>query len=343
MGVTIKDVARLAGVSPSTVSRVLAGSPRISPKTQEKVRQALKELNYHPHAGARSLVTGSSKTIGLITSRPIVQAFASTFFSEVIQGIGSVLEAEGYNLLLSTALDEDAGREACLEMLRSRHADGAILTMSRLDDPLINALVAEKRHFVLIGRPADREGRLIPDVPYVNNDNVSAAAAVVAHLVSLGHRRIGFITGLRERVYCYDRLQGYRKGLEEAGISYDPALVVEGNITQADAGLALERLMSLSDPPTAVMAGDDVLALGALDAALRMGLRIPGDLALSGFNDTPLWRWIRPRLTTVRIPMYDLGVMAARMLIGLLKGRPSCPPYVILPSQLIVRESTTGS
>lgn len=343
MSVTIKDVARLAGVSPSTVSRVLAGSAKISPKTQEKVRQALRELNYHPHAGARSLVTGNSRTIGMITARPATQTFATSFFWEAIQGIGSVLETTGYNLLLSTARDETAGREACLEMLRSRHADGVILTMSQLEDPLIQALVAEKWPFVLIGRPADREGQLVPDVSYVNNDNVSATAAVVAHLVSVGHRRIGFITGPRERVYCYDRLQGYREGLEQAGIPFDPDLVSEGNITRSEGSQALERLMSLQNPPSAVVAVDDILALGVLDAALKMGLRIPGDLALACFNDSPLWAWTRPRLTAVRIPMYDLGVMAARMLIGLLKGRPSCPPYVILPSQVIVRESTVGT
>lgn len=344
MNVTIKDVARAAGVSPSTVSRVLAGSSSISPPTHERVRRVLREMNYHPHAGARSLVTGSSRTIGLITSRPTAQTFATSFFPEVIVGIGSVLEQHGYNLLLSTSQGEENQREACLQMLRSRQVDGVILTVSRLGDQLIDALVAEQHSFVLIGRPADSEGRLShPAIPSVNNDNVSAAAVAIEHLVSLGHRRIGYISGSKQWVYCYDRLQGYRQGLEVAGIPFDPTLVQQGNITQQDGSLALERLLAVTDPPTAVLTVDDTLALGALETALRRGLRIPGDLAIASFNDSPISAWTRPQLTAVRIPVHDLGVLAARMLIGLLDGIPSRPLQVILPSQIIARESTIGS
>ncbi|HYF90654.1 MAG TPA: LacI family DNA-binding transcriptional regulator [Symbiobacteriaceae bacterium] len=342
--VTIKDVARVAGVSASTVSRVLAGDARISAKTQEKVRQVLREMDYHPHAGARSLVTGSSRNIGLITARPTTETFANPFFPEVIRGIGSVLETEGYNLLLSTTQGEVRQREACLQMLRSRHVDGIVLTSSRMGDSLIDALVAEKRNFVLIGRPADAEGRLAhPGVHFVNNDNVLAAAVAVEHLVNRGHRRIGFINGPKHWVFCHDRLQGYLHGLEEAGIAPDSELVLQGHITQQDGGQAVARLMALPNPPTAVLATDDTLALGALETALRRGVRVPADLAVMGFNDSPITSWTRPQLTTVRIPVYDLGAMAARMLVGMLDGIPSRPHQVILPSQIIVRESTSGS
>ena len=344
MNVTIKDVARVAGVSPSTVSRVLAGHPNISPKTHDKVRRVLRDLNYHPHAGARSLVTGSSRTIGLITARPTTETFASHFFPEVIRGIGSVLEAEGYNLVLSTSHGERDQRDACLQMLRSRQADGVILTVSRLGDELIDALVSEGRHFVLIGRPADKEGRLShPAVPFVNNDNVAAAASAVEHLVSRGHRRIGFITGPTHWVYSYDRCQGYRMGLEEAGIPFDADLVLKGYVTQEDGSRAVERLLALPEPPTAVLAMDDILALGVLETAIRRGLRVPADLAIAGFNASAITSWTRPQLTTIRVPIYDLGTMAARMLVGLLHGIPSRPHQVILPSQIIARESTLGA
>lgn len=340
---TIKDVARVAGVSPSTVSRVLSGHPNISPKTNEKVRRVLRDLNYHAHAGARSLVTGSSRTIGLITSRPAAETFISPFFPEVIRAIGSVLEAEGYNLLLSTSHGESSQRDACLQMLRSRQADGVILTTSRLGDGLIDALVAEGQHFVLIGRPADREGRLShPAVHFVNNDNVAAAMVAVEHLISRGHRRIAYINGPQHWVHCYDRLQGYRRGLEEAGLPFAPELVQEGNISQEDGSRALERLLALSDPPTAVLAMDDIIALGALEEALRRGMRVPTDLAVAGFNASPITAWTQPQMTTVRIPIHDLGAMAARMLVGLLHGIPSRPRQVILPSQIIARGSTIG-
>lgn len=344
MNVTIKDVARTAGVSPSTVSRVLANNPSISPQTQERVRQVLQELNYHPHAGARSLVTGSSRTIGLITSRPTAQTFSNPFFPEVIRGIGSVLEAEGYNLLLSTAQGEAGQRQVCLDMLRSRQADGVILTSSSLGDELISALAAERRNFVLIGRPADKQGHPAhPKIHAVNNDNVSAAAAAVEHLIRSGHRRIAYVGGPGRWVFCHDRLQGYRQGLEEAGIPFDGALVHEGSISHQDGETALERLLSLPEPPTAVLAVDDLVAIGVLESALRKGLRVPGDLAVAGFNDSPNASWTRPQLTTVRIPVYDLGAMAARMLVGLLQGVPYRPRQVILPSQVIARESTSGT
>lgn len=344
MDVTIKDVAKIAGVSPSTVSRVLAGNPNISPKTSENVRQVLRDLNYHPHAGARSLVTGSSRTIGLITSRPTAQTFATMFFPEVIRGIGSVLEGEGYNLLLSTTQGEAKQREACLQMLRSRHVDGVILTSSRLGDELIDALVAEDRNFVLIGRPADAEGNLDhPSVHFVNNDNVLAAAVAVEHLISRGHRRIAFVNGPRHWVFCHDRLQGYQQGLAEAGIAFDPDLVQEGAITQQDGNQAVERLLSLPNPPTAILAVDDTISLGVLEAALRRGLRIPAELAIAGFNDSPITTWTRPQLTTIRIPVFDLGAMAARMLLSRLDGIPTRPHQVILPSQIIARESTIGN
>lgn len=343
MNVTIKDVARVAGVSPSTVSRVLAGHPSISPGTHEKVRRVLRDLNYHPHAGARSLVTGSSRAVGLITSRPTSETFASPFFPEVIRGIGSVLEAEGYDLLLSTCHGERSQRESCLQMLRSRRVDGVILTVSRLGDELIEALVTEKRKFVLIGRPADHQGRMTyPTVHFVNNDNVAAAAVAVEHLAAQGHRRIAFMNGQPHWVHCYDRLQGYRRGLEEAGLPFRPELVQEGCVSQEDGGRALDGLLALPDPPTAVLAVDDIVAVGVMEAALRRGLRLPGDLAVAGFNASPITVWTRPQLTTIRIPIYDLGAMAARMLVGLLHGIPSRPHQVILPSQILVRESTAA-
>lgn len=341
--VTIKDVARAAGVSASTVSRVLAGNTNISAATHEKVRQVLREMNYHPHAGARSLVTGSSKTIGLITSRPAAETFATPFFPEVIRGIASVLEGEGFNLLLSTTRGERNEREACLQMLRSRHADGVILTTSRLGDDLLDALEAESRNFVLIGRPADGEGRMAhPQVHYVNNDNVLAAVVATEHLVRRGHRRIAFVNGPNHWTHCFDRLQGYRQALEEAGLPFDPALVLQGNITQQDGHHAVDRLITLPQPPTALLAVDDTIALGAMEAAQQRGLRVPQDLAIAGFNDSAITAWTRPQLTSVRIPVYDLGAMAARMLIGLLHGIPSRPHQVILPSQIIARESTLG-
>ena len=332
---TIRDVARLAAVSPSTVSRVLAGSTRISQDTHDRVHRAMDELNYHPHAIAVSLARRSSQSVGMVIARPPEQAFANPFFAEVIRGIGSRLHEAGLHLLLSFTPTPDEAQRVCLGLLQQRRVDGVILTSARQRDPLIAELHREQHPFVLIGRPAGG-----PPISWVNNDDVAVGAQATEHLIGRGHRRIALIVGARDEVVSLDRREGWARALLTAGAPVPPEYVVEGSFTQEGAYQATQRLLSLPEPPTAVVAADDLMALGVLRAARKGGRRVPGDLALVGVNDDPISAHVQPPLTTVRIPVFELGATAADTLVTLLARGSTAARQVVLPSELVLREST---
>jgi len=330
---TIKDVAAAAGVAPSTVSRVLAGSSRISPQTHEKVQAAMKALKYHPNAIARSLAQKTTQTIGLVMARPVEQAFANPFFPEVMRGIGSVLHARGYHLLLSMAATPAEERAACLKLLRQRHVDGVILTTSHSKDRLVDDLLKEGYPFVLIGRAEGQRA-----ASWVNNDNVAVGAMATEHLISRGHRRIALINGPLDTLVALDRRKGYLDALTRGGLSRRPEWEMDGGFSKEGGTRAMHGLLSLPEPPTAVFCVDDATAVGALIALKERG-KI-GAVAIAGVNDDPLTALTDPPLTTVRIPVFDLGATAATVLIDGLTGRVTGPRQIILPSQLIVRDST---
>ncbi|MCL4514209.1 MAG: LacI family transcriptional regulator [Firmicutes bacterium] len=338
MAVTIKDVARIADVSPSTVSRVIAGHPRISVATQQKVRKAMRELGYHPNEIARSLVTRTTNTLGLVIPYAAENAFANPFFPEVLRGIGTVAQSAGFLMLLGAGSTEKEGRNLSLQMLRRRRVDGVILLGVRAGDQLIEDLLEEEHSFVVIGRvPDDR-------VAWVNNDNVAAARQVVEHLIHLGHRRIALVNGPDDFVVCQDRLEGYRQALAAHGMGFDPALVADGRFTESGGAEAAETLLKIpgGERPTAIFAIDDLMALGVVRAARAKNLRIPQDLAVAGFNDDPIAAHLEPALTTVRIPIFQMGAAAAGMLIGLVTRELDRPAQLILPAELVIRQSCGG-
>ncbi len=330
---TIKDVARAAGVSPSTVSRVLAGSPRISAETHKKVRDAMRKLNYYPNAIARSLVRKATHTIGLIIARPAEQAFANPFFPEVMRGIGSVLSAEGYNMMLNMTSTPEEERHACMKLLWQRRVDGVILTSVRAQDRLLDDLIAGEHPFVMIGQVSD--GR---PVNWVNNDNVAVGEMAVEHLVSKGHQRIAMINGPADLTVSIDRKRGFLQAMERFHLPVRPEYEVDGRFTKEGAYRAMMQLLSLPEPPTAVFCADDTMAVGALMALKEKGLA--RSVALLGVNDDPLTALIDPALSTIRIPVFDLGATAARTLVDILARGVKGPRQVLLPSQLVVREST---
>jgi DNA-binding LacI/PurR family transcriptional regulator len=330
---TIKDVARAAGVAPSTVSRVLGGSSRISPATQERVRTALRDLNYHPNANARSLVHNVTHTIGVIISHPAEQAFANPFFPEVMRGIGSVLHGEEYNLMLTMTGSEQEEQALCLNLLRQRRVDGVILTSARVQDGMLDDLLQEEHPFVLIGRAPSH-----PQATWVNNDNVDVGEMAVQHLISRGHSQIALIHGPDELTVTVDRRDGYRKAMARFGLPVGPGYEADGAFTREGGYLRMRQMLSLPEPPTAVFCLDDTMAMGAL-IALKECDRVRS-VALLGVNDDPLTALIDPPLSTIRIPIFDLGATAARLLVDMLTQRVTGPRQVILPSQLVVRESS---
>ncbi|MFD1397001.1 LacI family DNA-binding transcriptional regulator [Kroppenstedtia eburnea] len=333
---TIKDVAKLAGVSPSTVSRVIAGSDRISERTKERVRRAMNEVNYVPNAIARSLVRSRTRTVGFTLSRRADQAFSNPFFSEVLRGMSATAQRWDHDILLSISLDEQDEKKKCLQLIREHRVDGMIISTSRVQDEVIDVLIREKTPFVVIGRSAGAP------VLSVNNDNVEASRRATKHLLEQGYRKIAFISGPRDLVVSLDRGQGYEKALVEAELPVESKRIVETDFSEEAGFAALCRMWEAGVDFDAVLASDDLFALGALRFADHMGLRVPEELGIVGFNDTPMMTHTHPPLTSVRILSYELGAEAMELLLQGLENREKLRPgkEILLPAELKVRQSS---
>jgi DNA-binding LacI/PurR family transcriptional regulator len=333
---TIKDVARIAGVSPSTVSRVIAGSDRISHRTKERVRRAMQEVNYVPNAIARSLARANTRTVGFTLSRRADQAFSNPFFSEVLRGMSSVAQRRDYNILLSISMNESDEMEKCIRLIRERRIDGLIVSTSRVRDALIGSLAEEKTPFVVIGRSAEHP------VLSVNNDNVHASYQATLHLLDQGYQSIVFVSGPEDLVVTTDRLQGYKQALMERQMAVVSERIVSADFSEEAGFQVLCRLRSSGVDFDAVLASDDLFALGALRFAHHIGLAVPEDFGIVGFNDTPMMSYTHPPLTSVRILSYELGVEAMQLLLDGLEHpeRMRTEKGVVLPSRLEVRAST---
>ena len=334
VNVTIKDVAVCAGVSPSTVSRVIADHPRISPDTKEKVRAIMSELGYYPNAIARSLVNQTSNSIGVIRARLTEESFANPFFPAVIQGISSVAHKHRLSLVLSTSNTFQQEDGECLELLRQRRVDGVILLASHRDDQLIPRLAADGFPFVLIGRHEGAE-----DVSWVNNDNVEDAKTAVRYLLSQGHRRIACLDGDPRYVVSVDRLQGYKQACLEQGLPAPLDLVEHSEFSVEGGYQATLRLLERKASFSALFAVDDLVAIGAIRALQERNIKVGSDVSVVGFNDTILGACVQPALTSVHVPIYELGQIAVQMLVAQLYGSGLSPHHQMLPASLVIRDS----
>lgn len=333
---TARDVAQLAGVSRTTVSFVLnkVDGIHISPETRQRVLNVARELNYHPDATARRMVTGRTKVIGFVLRQSPDQVFADHFLPQVLAGLSQAASAQGYHLMIEP-IPLDAATGAYTRLIHEGHVDGIILSGPRFDDQDLLRIHADGARVVLMGRLPNA------DIPFVDVDNVGGARTATQHLLDRGHRRIGLITNADpEYTASADRMAGYRQALEAAGIAFDPALVRYGDFTPYGGDVAMTDLLKLAPRPTAFFVASDTVALGALQAIRRSGLRVPDEVALVGFDDVPLSDLIDPPLTTIRLPAYGLGWGAAEMLIRLIGKEELQPASVILETELIVRKSS---
>lgn len=325
-------IAALAGVSKATVSRALDDDPRVSEKTRARIKEIARQQNYRPNAAAVSLAKGRTNTVGLvIPSAP--RALSDPFYLEFLGGVGDYLITRGYNILLSPLSDDRPGH---IRLLETNRIDGLILTEPEQDDARIGDLLAWGIPFVFLGQTA------CPDAIWVDGDNVGGARLALNHLISLGHRRIGCITGPMNLVSGGNRLAGYITALAAAGIPFQPELVVESDFTEPGGRRAVARLLDLTPPPTAIFACNDLMAIGALNGARERGISIPGDLALVGFDGIRSGELVSPRLTTIAQPIYNMGRIAGEMLIKAILGEEMTTRHVLLPLSLIVRESCGG-
>ncbi|CCQ98355.1 HTH-type transcriptional regulator MalR [[Clostridium] ultunense Esp] len=333
MTVTIKDVAREAGVSPSTVSRVISGNSRISEETKRRVRKVMEEMGYHPNMNARSLVVKSTETIGLIMPRSAENTFLNPFFPEVLRGIGAAAQERGYSLLLSTGRDDGEKKETVVKMVQGKQVDGVILLNSRIRDPILAYLKKQRFPFVMVGRPLEK------NITYVDNDNVTSAKEATRYLIEMGHRSIAFVGGNPEYTVTHDRLEGYKEALKEAGLLYHPSQVLSGDFLEEGAYEAVRALLSLGQRPTAFLVTDDLMALGVISALKEMGLNVPEDVSIVSFNNVFLARLSSPPLTTVDIEIFQLGYQAVQKLFERIHYPEIASSHTLIKTCLVERQS----
>lgn len=326
--VTIEEVAATAGVSRSTVSRVVNGSTSVSPEAVEAVRTAISSLNYVPNRAARSLASRQTHAIALIVPEDTTTFFGDPFFAAIVAGITRVLGGSDY--LLNVLLATDDPREKMTSFVRNGGVDGALIVSHHSNDAFIER-IADAVPVVFGGRPA--RGR--SDDYVVDVDNTSAARAATERLIHTGRRRIASVTGPLTMLASVDRLEGFRSALTDAGIA--PVAEEEGDFTEAGGAEATRRILARATPD-AIFVASDLMARGALTALRAAGRRVPEDVAIVGFDDSSVALSADPQLTTIRQPMYRMGETMASVLLARLGGGEP-PRTTTLPTELVVRSS----
>jgi len=326
---SIKDIAKLAGVSHSTVSRALQNSPLVNAKTAEEIRRIARESGYRASAVARGLVTRRTETIGLV-----VTTISDPFASEVVSGIEQVANGHGYSVFLAESNAEPEREKKMVQQLAERRVDGILVTSSRVGALYLPLLSEMQVPIVLVNN--QHPGAFVHSVMIGNLEGSRAAAA---HLVGLGHRRIAYLGDQFGYQSDTERFAGYRVALDAAGIPFLPELVVHGDGLPAEAMNAMEKLLALPEPPTAVCCYNDMSALGAMRKIRLRGLRVPEDISVVGFDDLFLASYMQPALTTVRQPMRHMGQLAMESLFKLMSGEAS-EIRIRVDAELIVRQST---
>jgi DNA-binding LacI/PurR family transcriptional regulator len=325
----IQQVANRAGVSISTVSRVVndSGYP-IRPETRERVLEAVDALGYRPSPIARSLVGKPTLTIALV-----VPDITNPYYPLLSRGVEDVASEHGYTVIFCNTDRNAAKVRHYMEVLREKHTDGFIIAGGGLEGGGESILSDEDAgKIVLVGRHRW-------PFPSVQVDNVRAAYEATSHLIGLGHRRVAFIAGPAHLTSARDRLAGYRGAMDELAGGADYTLIREGDFRSESGYSIAASLLRQDNPPTALFAANDRMAIAAMAAAFDSGLRVPDDFAVVGFDDTPAAQYIRPALTTVALPSYEIGAAAARLLLRLLAGE-TVEPTICLPTQLVVRQSS---
>ncbi|WP_440876580.1 LacI family DNA-binding transcriptional regulator [Thalassotalea sp. PLHSN55] len=326
----IREVAKLAGVSTATVSRALSSPEKVSEKALKKVQDAIDKIGYKPNMLARNFRFHRSYAVLVL-----VPELANPFFSTVVKGIEDVARQKGFNVLLGDSRDSLEREKDYLKLIDTSQADGVIQlrphreedtsTFVGRDFPVVNACGC-------VGTP----------YPSVRIDNANAQKTVVDYLLSLGHKRIGAITGISDNPHSINRLSGYKAALEEAGIPYDESIVLQGDYSKWSGLNAATQFVHMDKRPTAIVAFNDQMAIGAIKGLKSSGLKVPTDISVTGFDDLEVAKYIDPTLTTISQPATEMGHTAMNILYNLLEGKELSQQEYILPHEFMVRESTTA-
>jgi LacI family transcriptional regulator len=328
---TIDDVARLSKTSRSTVSRVLNNQHGVSDAARRRVQEVIAELHFKPNHHARGLVTGQTGTIGVIVPRTVTLVSADPFFAPVIDGIYKSAHGGQFSVMLWIIDTPTDGQWLAQHLMKSRQVDGVVMIPSPPAEVLYRSLINSEMPCITIGRFNDQSDC------YVDIDNHMGAVMAVKHLIDLGRKRIATLTGRQIELSGRDRLEGYKDALQQAGLAFDPALVIEGEYQE---GIAYHATKALLDGRCdAIFAANDSMAIGAMNAIQANGLRIPEDIAVVGFDDMPRASLLKPALTTIRQPLNQFGEIATEFLLALIQRQPHAQ-QALLPTELIIRESS---
>jgi len=332
---SIKDVAKAAGVSTSTVSRIINDNPAISTETRDKVLKIMKELNYVPNIMARGLSNQRAFTVTLAIDIDDVKSFNNPFFYEVMHGIETVVYQKDLCLIIAN-MQTIIKKESILKwLINGKRTQGVIFPSSIVNEKMIRELKKHKFPFVVFGEPDSLE-----PIDWVDINNRQGGQQAVEHLLQQGYRKIAFVSGSRKEVFNKNRYKGYRDGLEKNGIFYDEEYVMEGGSAKNDGFNMMNSLLALKNRPDAVICTDNILSLGVMKAILNAGLKIPDDLGVISFDSFPVADLADPPLTTVDVDVFELGVQAANMLFTLIENPHARQQQSLIATSIQVREST---
>lgn len=334
MAVTIKDVAERVGRSITTVSRALNDYDDVNEETRRRIKQVAAEMGYQPSSIAQQLRKRRTDTLGFImpTYGP---RFSDPFFSEFLAGVGNTAAKSGFDLLVATRAPGEDELDAYIRNMQSRRVDGFIIVRTRRNDPRITLLQKQQYPFAVFGRMETGN-----NFPLVDENSELGMQLVVNHLVEQGHRRISYIAAPENLMFAWHRWQGFKSTLKAHNLPLNPNFVVRGDLTQRSGRQLARQLLTQPERPTAIIASNDLMAIGALTAAQELGLVVGRDVAITGFDDIPWAENTHPPLTTVRQPIYQIGALVTEMLISTIHGEVLANNRVLLQPSLIVRASS---
>ncbi|MCK5146728.1 LacI family DNA-binding transcriptional regulator [bacterium] len=333
MKTTLADIAKQAGVSKMTVSRVLSGKGQVARGTRDKINAIIDDIGYQPNWIARSLASNRSMILGVIIPK-IEHMFLDNYIAQILSGITDVALKNNYKIMLCPVAPPPEEKQEYINLARTKLLDGMILLKTKIKDPNLESLAHSEFPFVLVNfKKYERHYN------FVDSQNIQGARIAVEYLYQKGHRDIAFVSGSMEETNGKDRLKGFEDAMHNLGLSYPPERIVYGNFEKDAAYHISDKLLDSTNLPTAIFCADDYMAIAVMKRIKEKGLKVPKDIAVIGFDDIELSAYVKPALTTIRQPMEELGKNSAQILLDLINGVQTAPIHKLLNVELIERES----